>query len=106
MTIKLTANLYSAGKDFFLFGQTKYLSGTGAGAVTLSAADTNAKTLNLLTPTWDYCPDATVTYTLANHDTEIGNVDTNCPPYHTGRTANGAGPADDTVAAGASAVWL
>ena len=97
----LTANLYSAAKDYFLFGQTKFFTGTTAGAVTLSTPDTNAKTLNNIAPStnWDYCPDATVTWSIvatSNPTTaEWANLDTTCPPtYNNPRTLT-PGTADD-----------
>ena len=100
MTIGLTANLYSAAKDYFLFGQTKFFTGTGAGAVTLSTADTAVNTNNLISPVWDYCPDATVIWTLANADNEWAALDSTCPPTYS-RTEDLSGAAhdgsDDTV---------
>ena len=107
MTIGLTANLYSAAKDYFLFGQTKFFTGTGAGAVTLSTADTSVNTNNLISPVWDYCPDATVTWTLANADAEWVNLDGTCPPTYTGRTLAGVANdgSDDTGMTLVSAEW-
>jgi hypothetical protein len=62
MTMTLTANLYSAAKDYFLFGQTMFLKGSTNGngsdatGLTLSTKDTAVVDGNGIVPVWDYCP--------------------------------------------------
>lgn len=71
MGIRLQANLYSAAKEYYLFGQT----------FNPSTADTAVTTNNGIKPStnWDYC--------LSTQPNDA-TLDANCPPYY---TRDGAG---------------
>ena len=101
MTMQLTANLYAAAKDNFLFGQTRFPT----------TADVAARDLSKIVPSpggsggasWNYCDGALVVagYTTTSMATETDGMDAlldpSCPPNYTAQTKRGPGaPLDAT----------
>jgi len=100
MTMQLTANLYAAAKDNFLFGQTRFPT----------TADVAARDLSKIVPSpggsggasWNYCDGAlsVVGYTPVNNfptnpETDINDalLDPSCPPNYTAQTKRAPSPA-------------
>jgi hypothetical protein len=100
MTMQLTANLYAAAKDNFLFGQTRFPT----------TADVAARDLSKIVPSpggsggasWNYCDAAlsVVGYTppssiadASNSDAMDALLDPSCPPNYTAQTKRAPSPA-------------
>lgn len=103
MTMQLTANLYAAAKDNFLFGQTRFPT----------TADVAARDLSKIVPSpggsggasWNYCDAAlsVVGYDSStapasvtdakNTDAIDALLDPSCPPNYTAQTKRAPSPA-------------